>query len=120
MSEVIALAEKLQQIAEHWHPRTVARLDGYLVKLAKVQGEFVWHTHDDQDKLFLVLEGDLTIQLRHGEVLLRPGDLYVVPRGVEHCPTAENEVSLLLIEREDTKHTGEVVSEKTVAEHDWI
>jgi mannose-6-phosphate isomerase-like protein (cupin superfamily) len=95
-------------------------MDGYLVKLAKVQGEFVWHTHQDQDELFLVIEGELTIRLPEGEVVLRPGDLYVVPRGVEHCPAADEEVSLLLIEREDTKHTGEVLTGMTVAEHEWI
>lgn len=120
MSEVVNLAEKLKLFADHWHPRTVARMDGYLVKLAKVQGEFVWHTHDDQDEMFLVIEGELTIKLPDFEVQLSSGDLYIVPKGVEHCPVAEQEASLLLIEREDTAHTGDRITEKTVAEHEWI
>jgi mannose-6-phosphate isomerase-like protein (cupin superfamily) len=120
MSDVVTLAKKLKLFSDHWHPRTVARMDDYLVKLAKVLGEFVWHTHDDQDELFLVIDGELTIKLPDSEVSLSAGDLYVVPKGLEHCPVAENEVSLLVIEREDTAHTGDVVSEKTVADHEWI
>ena len=86
---VVDLSEQLSSLSQPWSPEVVARLNDYEVKVVKVEGEFVWHTHQDTDELFLVLAGELTIQLRDGSVLLRPGQLYVVPRGVEHCPRAE-------------------------------
>jgi mannose-6-phosphate isomerase-like protein (cupin superfamily) len=98
MTEPVDLAERLGRIHEHWSPKVIARLNDYEVKLVKVQGEFVWHTHDDTDELFLVLDGTLTIQLRDGGVTLGPGQLFVVPRGVEHCPIADGEVHAMLIE----------------------
>ncbi|HEX6435177.1 MAG TPA: cupin domain-containing protein, partial [Gemmatimonadales bacterium] len=87
------------------------------VKLAKVQGEFVWHSHADEDELFLVIQGELTIELRDGQVTLGPGELVVIPKGVEHRPVAREEVQLVLIEPKGIKHTGDVVSDLTVHEY---
>ncbi|MEK7248469.1 MAG: cupin domain-containing protein, partial [Chloroflexota bacterium] len=110
MSEVVNLSEKLKLFADHWHPRIIAQVDMYFVKLARVKGEFVWHNHQDQDEMFLVVSGEMTIKMHEGNVHLNEGDLYVVPRGVEHCPEAAEEASILVLERVDTPHTGDVVS----------
>jgi mannose-6-phosphate isomerase-like protein (cupin superfamily) len=107
MTDSINLAEKLAQFSEHWAPRTVAQLNDYDVMVVKVRGEFVWHSHADTDDFFLVLKGRLTIRLRHREVVLGPGELFVVPRGVEHQPFAEEETHLLLIEPSGTPNTGD-------------
>jgi mannose-6-phosphate isomerase-like protein (cupin superfamily) len=107
MTHGINLAAKLAQFQEHWSPRTVAQLNDYDIMVVKVKGEFVWHTHDETDDFFLVLRGQLTIRLRDGKVVLNPGDLYVVPRGVEHQPFAEQEAHLLLIEPSGTPNTGD-------------
>jgi mannose-6-phosphate isomerase-like protein (cupin superfamily) len=112
MDEAINLAEKLAMFTDHWQPRIVGELNGHELKVAKVQGEFVWHHHDDTDDFFLVLQGRLRIQLRDEErgeyeVELGPGELYVVPQGVEHRPVAEEETHLLLIERSGTLNTGD-------------
>ncbi|MBW4654243.1 MAG: cupin domain-containing protein [Kaiparowitsia implicata GSE-PSE-MK54-09C] len=105
----INLAEKLTQFSEYWSPRTVAQLNHYDIMVVKVKDEFVWHKHDDTDDFFLVLKGKLTIQLRdRDDVHLEAGELFVVPRGVEHCPRAEEEVHLLLIEPRGTPNTGDV------------
>jgi mannose-6-phosphate isomerase-like protein (cupin superfamily) len=104
---VINLENKLTLFAEHWSPKIVETFNGHDVMLVKVKGEFVWHSHPDTDDFFLVLKGSLTIQLRDGDVRLGPGDLYVVPRGVEHCPKADEEVHLLLIEPTGTPNTGD-------------
>jgi mannose-6-phosphate isomerase-like protein (cupin superfamily) len=116
----VRLSEKLALVEDHWHPRIVARLDDWHVKVVKVQGEFVWHTHEEQDELFLVLSGALTIRLRDGDVTLGAGDLFVVPRGVEHCPFAEREASLLILEREDADQTGGVETELRAPDLEWI
>ena len=116
----VTLGEKLKLIADHWHPRIVARVDGYHVKLVKVKGEFVWHAHADQDEMFLVLEGDIVIRMRDGDVSLSPGDLFVVPKGTEHCPFAEHEASLLVLARADTDQTGGLASELRAEDQDWI
>jgi mannose-6-phosphate isomerase-like protein (cupin superfamily) len=102
----VDIAEKLSLFSEHWSPKVVARLNSYEIKVVKVQGEFVWHSHEDTDELFLVTEGELTIQLRDGSVTLGPGQLWVVPRGVEHCPTAAGEAHALLIEPIGVVNTG--------------
>jgi mannose-6-phosphate isomerase-like protein (cupin superfamily) len=107
MSNAINLAEKLAQFDDTWAPRSIARLNEYDVMVVKVMGEFVWHKHDETDDFFLVLKGLLTIGLRDGEVTLNPGELYVVPRGVEHRPYAEEETHLLLIEPMGTPNTGD-------------
>src|SRR5919197_5055745 len=110
MIEPINLAQKLAQFNQHWAPRTVARLDDDDVMVVKVQGEFVWHAHADTDDFFLVLKGRLTIRLRDREVVLHPGELFVVPRGVEHQPFAEEETHLLLIEPSGTPNTGDAAT----------
>nr|HET6902109.1 cupin domain-containing protein [Ktedonobacteraceae bacterium] len=107
MNDSINLAEKLALFSEHWSPRTVTRFNGHDIMVVKVQGEFVWHKHDDTDDFFLVLKGRLTIHLRDRDVVLGPGELFVVPRGIEHQPFAEEETHLLLIEPTGTPNTGE-------------
>jgi mannose-6-phosphate isomerase-like protein (cupin superfamily) len=102
----IRLSSKLAQIDEHWSPRTVATFNGHDVMVVKVNGEFVWHSHDETDDLFLVLSGRLTIRLRDKDVNLEAGDLFVVPVGVEHQPYAEQEAHVLLIEPTGTPNTG--------------
>jgi mannose-6-phosphate isomerase-like protein (cupin superfamily) len=107
MTEKVNLAEKLALFADHWRPRTVARLNELDVMLVKVQGEFVWHTHANTDDFFLVLDGQLEVRLRDRTVVLGPGELFVVDRGVEHQTYAERETSLLLIEPTGTPNTGD-------------
>jgi mannose-6-phosphate isomerase-like protein (cupin superfamily) len=116
----INLAEKLTRFDDRWNPRIIADLNDSDVKLVKVQGEFVWHHHADEDELFLVLRGALTIELRDGAVTLSPGEMVVIPKGVEHRPVAAEEVHLMLIEPKSTRHTGEVESELTVHEYSRI
>jgi len=111
----VDIAEKLSLFTDHWSPKVVARLNDYEIKVVKLQGEFVWHTHDDTDELFLVIDGSLTIQLRGGNVTLGPGQLYVVTRGVEHCPIAEGEVSAVLIEPTGVVNTGGAGGDLTAA-----
>ena len=105
--ESINLEEKLATFDEHWRPKIVAHLNDYDVFLVKVKGEFVWHKHDETDDFFLVLNGRLTIQLRDGDVELGEGEMFVVPRGVEHCPKADEEAHVLLIEPVGTPNTGD-------------
>lgn len=112
--EVVNLAAKLALFEERWHPHLVAELNDHHVKLAKLEGEFLWHSHAQEDELFLVLSGRLRIELRDGDVSLAPGELCVIPRGVEHRPVADELVCLLLLEPASTRHTGEVVSARTV------
>jgi mannose-6-phosphate isomerase-like protein (cupin superfamily) len=116
----INLAEKLTRFDDRWNPRIVADLNDSHVKLVKVQGEFVWHQHADEDELFLVLKGRLIIELRDGSVTLGPGEMAVIPRGVEHRPVAAEEVHLMLIEPKGIRHTGDVESELTVHEYSRI
>jgi mannose-6-phosphate isomerase-like protein (cupin superfamily) len=117
---VVDLAEKLSLFSAHWSPKVIARLNDYEIKLVKLKGEFVWHSHEDTDELFLVIDGSLTIQLRDGDVTLGPGQLFVVPRGVEHCPIAEGDVSVMLIEPEGVVNTGGVVGERTASFDDSL
>ena len=104
---VVNLAERFTRFTEQWSPKVVARLNDYEIKIVRIQGEFVWHTHEDTDELFLVLAGELTIRLRDGDVVLAPGEMYVVPRGVEHCPVATDEVQAVLIEPTGVVNTGD-------------
>ncbi len=106
-TQAIDLAEKLALFTAHWTPQTVARLNDYEIKLVKVRGEFVWHKHDTTDELFLVIGGRLTIELRDGAVELGPGQLYVVPRGVEHRPVAVEEAQVMLVEPRGVVNTGD-------------
>ncbi|MBI5296636.1 MAG: cupin domain-containing protein [Chloroflexi bacterium] len=118
--QAIDLKDKLAKFFEHWSPKIVAQMNDYHVKLAKVQGEFVWHDHPETDELFLVVEGELTILFRDGQVTLKAGDLYVVPRGVEHKPVAAQECHILLFEPAGTLNTGTVQNDRTVTHNDWI
>jgi mannose-6-phosphate isomerase-like protein (cupin superfamily) len=107
MQDKINLANKLAAFSDYWSPRTIAQLNDSDVMVVKVKGEFVWHKHDDTDDFFLVLKGTLDIQMRDRTVTLGPGEMYIVPKGVEHCPLAKEEVHLLLIEPTGTPNTGD-------------
>ena len=115
MEDKVNLAEALSRFEDRFSPRIVGYLNDYKLQLVKIEGEFVWHSHPETDDFFLVLEGDLTIQLRDRDVRLGPGELFVVPRGVEHCPRAEQETHVLLIEPRDTLNTGDAGGELTTA-----
>ncbi len=106
----IVLSEKLAKFQDYFSPKIVASFNGHDVMVVKVKGEFVWHSHPDTDDFFLVLKGRLTIRLRTGDVTLAAGDLFVVPKGIEHCPFAEEETHLLLIEPAGTPNTGDVAT----------
>jgi len=108
--EKVVLADKLETFSEHWQPRTVAAFNGHDVMVVKVKGEFRWHSHADTDDFFLVLKGRVKIGLRGRTVELGPGELFVVPKGVEHCPRAEEEAHLLLIEPTGTPNTGDAAT----------
>ena len=110
MISAINLADKLAQFSDHFAPRTVATFNGHDVMVTKLQGEFVWHKHEDTDDFFLVLQGHLIIRFRDGEVTLGPGELYVIPRGVEHQPFAPEETHVLLIESTGTPNTGDAAT----------
>ena len=113
--EKVNLAEKLALFSDHWNPRIVGALNGQHVKLAKIEGEFVWHAHADEDEMFLVLRGSFRMDFRGRDaVVLSEGDFIIVPRGVEHRPVAEREAAILLFEPAQIKHTGEVESPLTV------
>ena len=116
----INLQEKLSKFSEHWSPKIIAQMNDYHIKLAKVQGEFVWHDHPETDEVFLVVKGTLDIHFRDGIISLNEGELYVVPKGVEHKPVADVECHILLIEPAGTVNTGEVVSDKTAPNNIWI
>ena len=117
MLSKINLADKLNCFTDRWSPKIVADLNDSHVKLAKVQGEFVWHQHAEEDELFIVLQGNLTIELRDGQVQLGPGELVVIPKGVEHRPVAREEVHLMLIEPKGIRHTGDAITGLTVTEY---
>ena len=109
----INLQDKLELIGDHWNPRIVAELNGQHVKLAKFQGAFTWHAHEDEDELFLVLKGNFVMEFRDRSVTVRENEFLVVPRGVEHRPVAEEEVSVLLFEPATTLNTGNIRNERT-------
>ena len=104
---VINLRHQLSRFSEQWSPRIIADLDGFQFKLAKLEGDFVWHLHEDADEAFLVLEGELRIDFRDGAVTVRPGEILVVPKGVEHKPFAESECHVMILEREGVVNTGD-------------
>jgi mannose-6-phosphate isomerase-like protein (cupin superfamily) len=118
----INLRNKYSQFNEHWHPYIIGELNENYVKLAKVKGEFVWHSHADEDELFIVVGGTLMMDFRDKTVSIQPGEILIVPKGVEHRPWTKDgeEVQLMLIEPKATKHTGEVVSDLTVNEQQWL
>ena len=118
--EVINLNKKFDLFEDHWNPRIIGELNGQEVKLAKVKGEFVWHSHQLEDELFYILKGNLIIEFRDKTVELKPGEMLIIPRGVEHRPIAKEEVHLMLFEPASTKHTGEVKHELTVEKYQRI
>jgi len=118
--DAINLNEKLAMFSEHWKPKNIAQMNDYYFKVAKIKGEFIWHKHDDTDEVFIVLDGEMTIEFRDGSVLLQSGEMFVVPKGVEHKPIAENESSIMLVESAGTINTGDAGGEMTVVHTDWI
>jgi mannose-6-phosphate isomerase-like protein (cupin superfamily) len=116
----INLAEKFALFDERWSPKVVGEVDAMAVKLAKLEGAFVWHRHDDADELFLVVKGRLVIELRQGEVTLEEGELFIVPKGVEHKPVASELAHVVLLERTETRNTGNLRNERTVEREERI
>ena len=116
----INLREKLGLFDEHWQPKVIAEMNDYQFKLVKLQGEFVWHHHEETDETFLVIEGELQIDFRDGAVVLGPGEMFVVPKDVEHKPYAEHEVKLMLIEPRGVRNTGNESGERTAQNDVWI
>ena len=114
--EVVNLNEKLSRVNEHWRPKIVGELNGTYVKVVKFTGEFVWHHHDDEDEMFLVVKGRLRMRFRDREVGVLPGEFIIVPKGVEHMPVADEEVHVVLIEPKTTLNTGNVRNERTRVE----
>ena len=112
----IRFSDKFQLFQEQWQPKIIAELNDYQFKLVKLQGDFVWHDHKDTDEAFIVLEGQLRIDFRDGAVLVAAGEMFVVPRGVEHCPKADEETHVLLIEPKGTPNTGDAGGPLTAAE----
>lgn len=109
----VNIAAMLARFSEQWMPKKIAELNDYDIKVVKVQGEFTWHAHQETDELFLVIDGTLTLQLRTGDISLRPGELFVVPRGAEHCPRADAEAAVLLIEPRGVVNTGDAGGDRT-------
>lgn len=109
----VNLAEALATFSEHWQPRIVGELNGQHVKVVKLEGEFVWHHHEIEDELFLVIRGAMTMELRDGNIELNEGDFFIVPRGVEHRPVAHGEAHVLLFEPATTLNTGNIRNERT-------
>jgi mannose-6-phosphate isomerase-like protein (cupin superfamily) len=116
---VVNLSQKISLFHEHWSPRIVGELNDSYVKLAKLKGEFVWHKHEKEDELFLVVKGTLVIKMRERDLVIHEGEFAIIPRGVEHCPVAEEEVHVILLEPKSTINTGDQVNERTV-EAQWI
>ena len=118
--QALNFAQKLGLFDEHWTPKVIAEMNDYQFKIVKIQGDFVWHNHDDTDETFIVIEGSLRIDFRDGHVDLNQGEMYIVAKGIEHKPYAENEARLLLIEPRGVLNTGEQGGERTAANNVWI
>jgi mannose-6-phosphate isomerase-like protein (cupin superfamily) len=118
--QAVNFQDKLSRFSEHWSPKIIAQMNDYHFKIVKVQGEFIWHDHPETDEVFVILKGQLEIHFRDGMVVLNEGEMYVVPKGVEHKPVAERECHMLLVEPAGTFNTGEVVNERTAANDVWI
>ena len=112
----VNLAEKFSRFSEHWSPKIIGEVNDSYVKAVKFKGEFLWHHHENEDELFLVVRGKLTMRLRDGTVTVNPGEFIIIPRGVEHLPVAEEETHVILLEPKSTLNTGNVRNERTVAE----
>src|SRR5215213_3247317 len=117
--QAIDVKEKLTLFSEHWSPKIIAQMNDYHFKIAKIQGEFVWHDHPETDEVFIILKGKLQIQFRNGSVTLNEGDMFVVPKEVEHKPVAEQECHIMLVESVGTLNTGDVVNDKTAPNDVW-
>ncbi|ASY55516.1 cupin domain-containing protein [Sinorhizobium sp. CCBAU 05631] len=113
-------AEKLTKFADQWQPRVIAELNDYQFKIVRIEGDFIWHDHPETDEAFIVLDGTLRIDFRDGSVTLGAGEMYIVPKGVEHKPYAASEVKMLLIEPRGTVNTGQSGGERTAANDMWI
>ena len=120
MHESINFAEKLAKINKYWTPGIVAEMNDYQFKLVKVQGDFVWHSHEETDEVFIVLDGEMDIEFRDGKVTIKSGEMYVVPKGVEHKPFAENECKIMIVEPGGVTNTGDVRGELTAEDGVWI
>jgi mannose-6-phosphate isomerase-like protein (cupin superfamily) len=118
--QAINLGKKFGLFTEQWQPKVIAEMNDYQFKVVKLQGDFIWHDHKDTDETFIVMEGTLRIDFRDGAVSVGPGEMYVVPKGVEHKPYAEREVKLMLIEPRGVRNTGEEGGERTAASDVWI
>lgn len=118
--DVVNLSKKLDSFQDFWSPKIVGELNESFVKLVKLKGEFVWHHHDDEDELFLVLKGSLLMKLRDREIRVEPGEFVIIPRGVEHLPVAEDETQVLLLEPKSTLNTGNIQNDRTVTNLDRI
>ena len=118
--DAINLADKLARFSEHWSPRVIAEMNDYQFKLVRIEGDFIWHDHPETDETFIVLDGILRIDFRDGSVQIGPGEMFVVPRGVEHKPFAESEVRMLLIEPRGVLNTGHAGGERTAQNDRWI
>jgi mannose-6-phosphate isomerase-like protein (cupin superfamily) len=117
--EIINIAQKFSLFSDPWHPRIVGELNDSHIKLAKLHGEFIWHQHENEDEMFLIVKGKLLIRLRDSDLWLNEGELVIIPKGVEHCPVAEEEVHVMLLEPKSTLNTGDQKNERTV-EAEWI
>ena len=120
MIRKVNLSEKLELFHDHWSPKIAGEVNDSHVKLVKLRGEFVWHHHNNEDELFLVVKGHLTIRLRDGDVELDPGEFVIIPKGVEHMPVAAEEVHVLLLEPKSTLNTGNVQNSRTVSDLAWV
>ncbi|GJM35014.1 MAG: mannose-6-phosphate isomerase [Saprospiraceae bacterium] len=119
--QVINLTEKFSRFTEQWTPKIAGELNGQYLKLAKLKGEFLWHSHDDEDELFMVIKGTLILDFRDRTETIREGEIIIVPKGIEHRPrTGDEEVHVMLFEPKSTKHTGEVEHQRTVKELEWV
>jgi len=116
----INFKEKLAKFCDHWSPKIIAQMNDYHFKLVKFQGEFIWHNHADTDEVFIVIDGAMKIALPGGNVELKSGEMFVVPRGVEHKPSSQKECRIMLVEPAGTVNTGDAGGEMTAADNDWI
>ena len=118
--EKINLKEKLSKFSDHWSPKVIAEMNDYQFKLVKIQGEFIWHNHDDTDETFIVIEGEMKIEFENETLQLNEGDMFVVPKGVEHKPWAENECKVMIIEPRGVLNTGNSKGDLTASNDVWI
>jgi mannose-6-phosphate isomerase-like protein (cupin superfamily) len=116
----INLQEKFNLFMDHWSPKAIAQMNDYQFKIAKIQGEFIWHSHPETDETFIVIAGEMQIHFRDGELILSPGEMLVVPKGIDHKPVAEQECQILMVELVGTVNTGDSGGTRTIEEVEWI